>query len=41
LGADIATIPYKVLKSLASHHMTDKGIDAFMADWKKKESKQV
>ncbi len=39
LGADIATIPYKVLKKLASHHMTDKGIDAFMADWKKKENK--
>ncbi|MBU1343074.1 MAG: fructose-6-phosphate aldolase [Proteobacteria bacterium] len=36
LGADIATIPYKVLKKLASHHMTDKGIDAFMADWNKK-----
>ncbi len=38
LGADIATIPYKVLKSLASHPMTDKGIAAFMADWKKKEN---
>ena len=36
LGADIATIPYGVLKKLAGHHMTDKGIDAFMADWKKK-----
>ena len=36
LGADIATIPYDILKKLASHHMTDKGIDAFMADWKKK-----
>ena len=33
LGADIATIPYGVLKKLASHHMTDKGIEAFMADW--------
>lgn len=36
IGADIATIPYGVLKKLASHHMTDKGIDAFMADWNKK-----
>lgn len=36
LGADIATIPYKVLRALASHPMTDKGIDAFLADWKKK-----
>jgi len=39
LGADIATIPHKVLKSLAAHPMTDKGIAAFMADWKKKENK--
>ena len=36
MGADIATIPYGVLKKLAGHHMTDKGIDAFMADWNKK-----
>jgi len=36
LGADIATIPYGVLKKLAAHHMTDKGIDAFLADWNKK-----
>ncbi|MCG8683607.1 MAG: fructose-6-phosphate aldolase [Desulfobacterales bacterium] len=36
LGAHIATIPYGVLKKLAAHHMTDKGIDAFLADWKKK-----
>jgi len=36
IGADIATIPYKVLKTLASHHMTDNGIAAFMADWNKK-----
>ena len=36
LGADIATIPYGVLKKLAAHHMTDKGIAAFLADWNKK-----
>lgn len=36
LGADIATIPYGVLKKLASHHMTDKGIESFLADWNKK-----
>ncbi len=36
LGADIATIPFSVLNKLASHHMTDKGIAAFMADWQKK-----
>lgn len=36
IGADIATIPHSVLKKLASHHMTDKGIDAFLSDWNKK-----
>lgn len=36
IGADIATIPYTVLKKLASHHMTDKGIEAFLSDWNKK-----
>ena len=36
MGADIATIPYGVLTKLAAHHMTDKGIEAFMADWAKK-----
>ncbi len=33
LGAHIATIPHKILKKLAAHHMTDKGIDSFMKDW--------
>lgn len=37
MGADIATIPFKVLAKLASHPMTDKGIDAFMADWEKRD----
>jgi transaldolase len=36
LGVDIATIPYGVLKKLAAHHMTDKGIASFLADWNKK-----
>jgi transaldolase len=35
IGADIATIPFNVLKKLASHPLTDKGIDAFLNDWKK------
>ncbi|MDY0374925.1 MAG: fructose-6-phosphate aldolase [Desulfobacterium sp.] len=39
IGADIATIPYKVLSALASHPLTDKGIESFLADWKKKEVK--
>ncbi len=35
LGADIATIPHKVIKQLVGHPLTDKGLDAFMADWNK------
>ncbi len=35
MGADIATIPFNVLSRLASHPMTDKGIEAFLSDWKK------
>ncbi|MFO7645212.1 MAG: fructose-6-phosphate aldolase [Desulfosarcina sp.] len=35
LGADIATIPFDVLKRLAAHPLTDRGISAFLADWEK------
>jgi transaldolase len=35
MGADIATIPFKVIAQLAKHPLTDKGIEAFLADWKK------
>ena len=34
-GADVATVPPSVLKTLVKHPLTDKGIDAFMADWAK------
>lgn len=37
IGADIATIPFKVLSKLAAHPMTDKGLKAFLEDWKKAE----
>ncbi len=33
LGADIATIPPKLLDQLAAHPLTDKGLAAFLADW--------
>lgn len=32
-GADIATIPYKVLMQMIKHPLTDKGIEKFNADW--------
>jgi transaldolase len=35
MGADIATIPFKVIAQLAQHPLTDKGISLFMEDWKK------
>jgi transaldolase len=35
MGAHIATIPYKVIAQLANHPLTDKGIEAFLSDWKK------
>jgi len=34
-GADVATIPFKVIQQLVKHPLTDKGLDAFLADWKK------
>ncbi len=34
-GADIATVPTKVLKAMASHPLTDRGIEMFLEDWKK------
>ena len=35
IGADIATVPFKVLELSAKHPLTDKGIEAFLADWRK------
>jgi len=36
IGADIATIPYKVIEQLARHPLTDTGIQQFLADWEKR-----
>lgn len=33
MGADIATIPPKVIRQLVQHPLTDKGLAAFLADW--------
>ncbi|MBV6651254.1 MAG: fructose-6-phosphate aldolase [Hoeflea sp.] len=35
IGADVATIPASTIKALVKHPLTDKGLDAFLADWKK------
>ena len=39
IGADIATIPFKVIEQLLKHPLTDKGIDQFLADWEKVQNK--
>ena len=33
IGADVATIPPATMKGLVKHPLTDKGLDAFLADW--------
>ena len=33
-GADVATAPPKVIQQMASHPLTDKGLESFLADWK-------
>jgi transaldolase len=35
MGADVATMPFKVLEQLFKHPLTDKGLEQFLADWRK------
>jgi transaldolase len=35
MGADVATIPFAVIKQLVKHPLTDIGIERFLSDWKK------
>ncbi len=35
IGADVATMPFKVMQQLVKHPLTDKGLEQFLADWKK------
>ncbi len=41
IGADVSTIPPKVVRSLINHPLTDKGLADFLADWKKTGQKIV
>lgn len=34
MGADIATIPFKVMQQMTGHPLTTKGIEMFLSDWK-------
>jgi transaldolase len=36
LGAHVATIPFKVIQQLVKHPLTDKGLEGFLSDWKKR-----
>ncbi|HQD35719.1 MAG TPA: fructose-6-phosphate aldolase [Thermodesulfovibrio thiophilus] len=40
IGADIATIPYSVIKQLIKHPLTDIGIEKFLKDWEKLHNKE-
>ncbi len=35
IGADICTIPFKVIQQLVKHPLTDIGLEKFLEDWKK------
>lgn len=35
MGADVVTIPFKVLEQMYKHPLTNIGLDQFLADWKK------
>ena len=35
IGAEVVTVPPKILRQLVNHTLTDKGLAAFLADWEK------
>lgn len=39
MGADVVTIPFKVIEQLIKHPLTDKGVESFLADWEKIDKK--
>ena len=38
IGADISTVPFKVLEQMFKHPMTDLGLESFLKDWRKFEA---
>jgi len=40
-GAHVSTIPYKILKQMYDHPLTEKGTEMFTADWKKLQGDKV
>lgn len=41
VGADVATIPFKIIDMMFRHPLTDSGLEKFLEDWKNNESKLV
>ena len=35
MGADVVTMPFKVIEQMAKHPLTDVGLKKFLEDWKK------
>ena len=35
MGADIATVPFGILKKCVQHPLTDRGLESFLKDWEK------
>ena len=35
IGADVATVPYKVIQQMMKHPLTDRGLELFLSDWAK------
>ena len=38
VGSDVATVPFKVISQMMNHPLTDSGLKAFLADWKKQKA---
>jgi transaldolase len=41
MGADIATLPPKLLRQMVQHPLTDKGLEIFLSDWEKSGQKII
>ena len=41
IGADVATIPFKIINQMFKHPLTDRGLEQFLDDWKSNEAKLV
>jgi transaldolase len=39
MGADVCTMPFTVIDKLFNHPLTDLGLEKFLSDWKKSQSK--